>query len=61
MISNVIVEIQSAKWKYKKKLFVSLAFSVYFLELPVITKDTVLSDMQIYSYIGNQFSALSCL
>lgn len=59
MINNVIVEIQSAKWKYKKKLFVSLAFSVYFLEL--ITKDTVLSDMQIYSYIGNQFSALSCL
>lgn len=47
--------------KIKKKLFVSLAFSVYFLELPVITKDTVLSDMQIYSYIGNQFSALSCL
>lgn len=59
MISNVIVAIQSAKWKFKKKLFVSLAFSVYFLEL--ITKDTVLSDMQIYSYIGNQFSALSCL
>lgn len=59
MISNVIVEIQSAKWKLKKRLFVSLAFSVYFLEL--ITKDTVLSDMQIYSYIGNQFSALSCL
>ena len=45
--------------KIKKKNFVSLAFSVYFLEL--ITKDTVLSDMQIYSYIGNQFSALSCL
>lgn len=59
MISNVLVEIQSAKWKVKKNFLSHRHFLFYFSEL--ITKGTVLSDMQIYSYIDNQFSALSCL